>query len=307
MRQRVRPALHWHWLARCNTPVNHGSNHCCPLKLHGSGRICKAWKFIMTWKMLKNWSADTKCPRAISWLACNDQKLLTYFDWASCRVVLSKLTVVTLMPGSWLSRDISTVPSSEKQGQPAVRRTNFCKDSASYIFTDFQHGKWGIRPEQCHVKRNNAICFWLHATSLIRLPLDPQYPTLHLSWSDGVLPHEIKPPCKAWRCTLHAKFECTFFADGCFDIPELPVLPLCKFGFTRLQQVMCFFRRQHNWQQSRHRALPFVLCLSPILRNFPTACVVQPKANWLALAANERLVLGSWSQLIFQDWRWRPT
>ena len=132
MRQRVRPALHWRWLARCNTPVNHGSNHCCPLKLHGSGRICKAWKFIMTWKMLKNWSADTKCPRAISWLACNDQKLLTYFDWASCRVVLWKLTVVTLMPGSWLSRDISTVPSSEKQGQPAVRRTNFCKDSAGF-------------------------------------------------------------------------------------------------------------------------------------------------------------------------------
>ena len=84
----------------------------------------------------------------------------------------------------------------------------------------------------------------------------------------------------------------TSSALGCFDIPELPVLPLCKFGFTRLQQV-CSFTRQQNWQQSRRRALPFVLGLSPILRHV----LSRPKAKWLALAVNERLVFGSWSQL----------
>lgn len=152
------------------------------------------------------------------------------------------------MPDSWLSRDISTVPNSEEKGQPAVRRTNICKDSAGLCGLICIHRMMSKEIMQCifgFIKPSH-----LHPVSdmqppwisLIR-PLDPQYPTLHRSWSDGVLPHEIKPPRKAWWCMVDANFECTWM----LWYPRTP-------GFASLQVWLhppatgvLFHETTYNW------------------------------------------------------------
>lgn len=118
MRQHVRPALPWRWLARCNTPVNHGSK---PLLAEAF------WRTEVRIQNVPGLSAD--------WRVTTRRETLDML-WLSINwVVLPKLTVATLVPDSWLSSDISdmsTVTNSEKKGQPSVRRTNICKDSAGF-------------------------------------------------------------------------------------------------------------------------------------------------------------------------------